>query len=126
MYTDEMKAQANIALKEYGIDKIIAVADDLMELGEAIDKRMEDGKMTWMEKVTLTPKVFALVDDFRNRDIIWLQFKDIDDQERQELIDHVKAELDLRNDQAELIAEAIWNAIVSLGIIINIRKSIKK
>ncbi|MCD4681136.1 MAG: hypothetical protein K8S00_12195 [Bacteroidales bacterium] len=125
MNTEKLKIEAKAALKEYGIDKIKDVADDLIELGEAIDKRLEDGEFTLLEKITLTPKVFALVGDFKDRKIIWLQFKDIDEQERQELINYVSEKLDLINDQAELIAEAIWGAIVSLGIIINLKKYIK-
>ena len=122
----KMKEVAKAALKEYGIDKILDVADDLIALGEAIDERLEDGKFTLLEKLTLTPKLYALVADFKDRKIIWLQFKDIDEQERLVLINHVQEKLDLRNDQAELIAETIWTAIISLGIIVNLKKYVRE
>jgi hypothetical protein len=120
-----MKTEANVALKEYGIDKIIDLADDLMAFGEGLDKRLADGKLTLTEKITLTPKLIAVATNFKDRKIIWLQFKDIDAEERQQLIDHVKKELDLENDQAELLAEAIWGAIISLSLIINFKKVLK-
>ncbi len=125
MDTNVIKLDANIALKEYGIDKIKDLADDLIDFGEGLDKRLADGKFTLAEKITLTPKLIAVATNFKDRKIIWLQFKDIDEQERQELIDYVANKLDLENDQAELMAEAIWGVIISFSLIINYKKVLK-
>ena len=107
----------------YGIEKIKEVGTDLAKFGMKIEEALEDHKVSWSEALGIgvfaVPKVVKYIND---ADQIKSEFRDMDELETQELVDHIAEELDLEADKVEAIIEAGLEVIGSLN---NLRLTIK-
>ena len=98
-----------------GIDKIKDALLACIEFGEALAARLEDGKVTTWEMITLIPKVLPIVQALRETKEIIAEFKDLTEEEVAELTVFVAENLDLEDDELEAAIEGGW--AILLGII---------
>jgi len=90
----------------------------IVDISVTIDKDLEDNKLSLMEKIDIAIKSIKLISVIKNIKVIWAQYKDLDDEEKAELITYFKEKFDLRNDLTEEIIERIFEAIINLQEII--------
>lgn len=102
-----------------GIEVLKEAALAGIKFGQKLEGDLADGKLSWAEGLGLAvgsaPDMFKLVP--KSSQII-AEFKDLDDDEREELVEYVVAELDLESDKAEKIAEKAFDVLVSLDALI--------
>jgi len=102
-----------------GIEKLKEAATEITRFGERIEDITKDGKVTIAEgfsvAVATAPGAFSLIQDAKE---IKAEYLDLDDAERDELVDHVVSELDLEADNIEAIAEAGFDVLLSLDALI--------
>ena len=88
-------------------DKLMQVFKDLINFGETLDEKAADGKLTWMEiftsAVSVVPSVFNWI---KNGKEIYEELIDLDDLERDELVQAIANELELSNERTEAQIEA--------------------
>ena len=98
-----------------GIEHLKTVFKGLINFGETLELKAADGKLTWMEVFTSTisivPEVF---DAIKNGKEIYAELLDLDDVERDELVDYIEAELDLTSDRTEEQIEAGAELVAAL------------
>ena len=97
-----------------GIDKIKDALLPCINFGEAIADRLEDGKISTWEYITLAPKIIPIIQELKNGKEIIAQFKDIDEAEAIELTEFFKAELDIPDDKLEEAIENGWGILMSI------------
>ena len=89
-----------------GIENLKNTALFLINLGEGLENKLEDGKLSIFEALQLAGKSSKeAIEVFRSGKEIAAEFKDLDDKERGELIELVKSELDLEKDNIEKTIE---------------------
>lgn len=102
-----------------GIETIKQAAKVAIKFGQKLDDALEDNKVTWGEALGMlfgvAPDALAMVPQIGQ---IKQEYLDLDNQEREELVDYVVEELDLESDRAEEIAEAAFDALVSLEALV--------
>jgi len=98
-----------------GIEKLTEATMIAVSLAEGIDERLEDGKFTWLEGVTLIPKVIKVGYIINNAKDIWLEVQDLDEAERQQIVATLEEELDLSNDNIEIMVEQAWAVLIALS-----------
>ena len=99
-----------------GIDNLKKAIVAVINLGEKIEKNLsDDGKISLAEALGIGTSSFGdVVKIIKSGHEIKDEFLDLDDQEREELIDIVKEELDLENDKIENIIEKSVEFLVQL------------
>lgn len=110
--------------EKLGIESIKIAVIAAINLGEKIEKNLaDDGKISLTEALGIGAGSFTdVVKVLKSGSQIKDEFLDLDDDERTELIDLVKSELDLDNDKVEVIIE---EAIVFLLQLDRLISSIK-
>lgn len=108
-----------------GIDNIKVAVVAAINFGEKIEKNLsDDGKISLIEALgigaTSFPDVMKIITSGPE---IKAEFLDLDEDEKQELIDLVKEELDLDNDKVENIIETAIEFLEKLADLINSFKS---
>lgn len=108
--------------EKLGINNLKEAAIGVINLGEKIDQALEDRKISGMEAINISITAIPVVfNDIKNRKEIVAEFEDLDETEKQDLIDTVAAELDLNNDYAERKIEAGFKVIVAFGEFLSIK-----
>ena len=105
-----------------GIDKLQEASLTLAKIGNGFGSALEDGKISWLEWIGLTPKLFGLISIVKERNEIITEFKDLDETEKEILRAAFKAEFDLKDDTLELIIEKCYNIILDLSKLIDLFK----
>ena len=84
-----------------GTKELKEVLSFVAELGNAVGKSLEDGKVSFVDArhfINAFSSAGAAVDGL---DKVLAELKDLDQVEAQQLVDHVKMELDLADDDLE-------------------------
>ncbi|MCK5134887.1 MAG: hypothetical protein KAR19_03805 [Bacteroidales bacterium] len=93
--------------KKLGIETLKELAKAVVELGEDIEEKREDGKITVGEGLSIAfgtmPDAYSIA---RKGRLLKAEYQDLDDNEREELVQYVVDELDLEHDDAEVKIEA--------------------
>lgn len=89
------------------------------KLGNGIGKSLEDGKITFSDVMNFIDPLIALPAAFNDIEKIPEEFRDLDEAERQQLVEDVKSELDLADDKAEEFVEDTFNLGTQFGAYIN-------
>ena len=95
-----------------GIERL---KEDLTVIGKVaakVDKALEDGKVSITEGVGLAFSLPDLIGVAKTMKEAYAELKDLTSPEKDELVEHFKAEFDLANDKAEAAVEKI----VELGV----------
>jgi len=85
-----------------------------INLGEGIEDKLEDGKITFIEYMALVPKAFGIIQVIKNGEILADQIKNLTEDGREDLKQFVATELDLDNDKLEEIIEMVFVTILTL------------
>ena len=105
--------------EELGIEKIKNALKAVIDLVENVDMAYEDGELTLAE--ILSAAVGVIPDGiqvFQNRKEIVAEYQDLSVAEKSELKLFVAAELDIRNDVAEVIAESAFEFLLALDTLV--------
>jgi len=109
-----------------GIDELKEAAKAVIVFGTKLEEVLEDGKVTLMEGLSVVistaPDAFELVRDAK---VIREEFLDLDPVEKQELLEYVVEELDLKADGVEAVAEAGFNVLISLDTLVRTVKDVR-
>lgn len=104
-----------------GIENLKIAVVAVINLGEKIEKNLaDDGKISLAEALSVGAGSFGdVIRLIKSGNAIKQEFIDLDDQERIELVDLVKEELDLNNDKVEIIIEKAVELLVNLEDLIS-------
>ncbi len=105
-----------------GIEKLSKVFTGVIKLGMALEDKLNDGKLTWIERLELIKELKFVPDAIVNYREIINEFKDLDFDEIEELNDLIATELDLDNDKVE---EVIENSLEVLTTLSKLTQSLK-
>lgn len=109
--------------EKLGIENLKEACITLINTGEKFDQALEDGKISGVEALTITvSSATGFIAIARKGKTILAEFKDLDDEERKDLIDSVSSELDLRSEYAEKKIEAGFNVAIAVGEFLGIKK----
>ena len=109
--------------EKLGIENLKEACITLINTGEKFDQALEDGKVTGMEALTITvSSASGFIGIAKKGKAILAEFKDLDDDERTELLNYVALELDLRSDYIEKKIEAGFNVAIAVGEFLEIKK----
>lgn len=85
-----------------------------LSLGKGIQEAMEDGKIDLLDAMKFLPVLKDLKPAIEGAKEIPAELKDMDDEERAELLDFFQKEFDLEDDELELKVEAGLQVALSL------------
>lgn len=105
-----------------GIEKLSKVITGVIKLGMTLEDKLNDGKLTWVERFELIKELKFVPDAIINYRELVSEFRDLDFDEIEQLNDLIASELDLDNDRVE---EVIENAIEVLTTLSKLTKSLK-
>ncbi len=108
--------------EKLGIENLKIGIVAVINLGERIEKGLnDDGKITFAESLGIGTASFPdFIKVVKNGRKIKDEFLDLDADEKIELVNFVKSELDLINDKVEEIIEKALDVIVSLDTMIKL------
>ena len=106
-----------------GIEKLKVALKFAIGLTEGVIEALDDKKLTWLEIVGLSPKSysfsFSLLIDLpgliRDHEELWLELEDLDEAEREELLQYAKDEFDLNDDQLEGVIESALEVVTAIA-----------
>ena len=112
--------------EKLGIETLKEAALVGVKFGMKLEADLSDGKLSIGEIIGLgfstAPDVWKLVPKASQ---IKEEYLDLDDQEREELVDYVVDELDLTSDKAEEGAEKIFDLLIQLEDVVRWATSLK-
>lgn len=109
--------------EKYGIKELKELLDFGLSLGMAVDKSYaNDGKITLIDAALLLTPAMKAPAAFSGLDIALLELKDLDDAEKQELQEHVKASFDIADDKLEAIVEGALSVAISVAKVLALLK----
>lgn len=83
-------------------------------LGKALAEALADGKVDLTDALKFLPVLRELKDAVEGIDQVPTELKDLDDAEKKELLEYIKGEFDLENDEVEAKCEEALTAATSL------------
>jgi len=88
-----------------GIKETKELLKFVIELGEGLDKSLQDGELGFTDLSNLVSAMMASGDAFENANKIPAEIKDLDENEALELYTYVREDFNLINDKTEEIVE---------------------
>lgn len=89
----------------------------LITTAMVVDQKMDDGKITIPEGMSIAVSAIGWVWIFKNFKNVIEDFKGLDENGVATLTDQIRAELDLRNDVAEAVVEQALEIILRLAAV---------
>ena len=102
-------------MEKIGIEKLKKALAAVIGLGTTITESLADESISAGEWVKISfsgIKLAAAVKDFK---ALKIEFKDLDETEKAELIAYVETELDLENDQVEAMIEEAFAVLITFA-----------
>lgn len=97
----------------------------LITTAMVVDQKMDDGKITIPEGMSIAVSAIGWVWIFKNFKAIIEDFTGLDEAGVAEITDHIRDELDLRNDVAEAVVEQALEIILRLtAVMVKTRQEI--
>ena len=87
----------------------------LINITEKTDEALIDGKINIAEGVSIAMSAIGLIKLIKNIKPLFIEYKELTDQELSLLSIWFTQEFDMQNENAEQIIEMIFTAILSLG-----------
>lgn len=109
----------------YGIEKLKEALLVLIKFSEALDKRLDDGKLSLVEGITLVPKLTKLPQIIADFESIKNEFLDLDEVEKAQISQFIKDELDLENDGVEALIESVFDLGLSITAVVDRVRDLK-
>lgn len=108
-----------------GVENLKKVLAALVAVGMKVEQVTEDGFQVLSDSLSLLPNVIDLVLLIKNGKDAWLEYNDLDDIERDEVLAFIKEKFDLEDDQVEDIIETGLDLIFSAGEFVGKLKALK-
>ena len=106
-------------MEKFGVENLKEVLNAGIALGVGLDKSLsDDGKITWMEYFNFTGVITKLPAAINDIGLVPKEVKDLDAEEKQEIVDFVADKLDLEDDNLEAQVEKIFEDIMNTFIAI--------
>lgn len=103
----------------YGVDYSKKAIKSLAEIAVKIESKNEDGKVTLMEAFSVAIGNFnSIVSVIKNASYLKKEYLDYTDEERAEIQEYLKEELDLEDDVVEVLIEKTFNVAIDLADLI--------
>lgn len=108
-------------MEKLGIENLKIAVFSVINLAEKIeDKHSDDGKISLMEALNVGTSSFTnVVKVIKSGKQLKAEFLDLDEFEKAELLELIKAELDLQNDKVENIVEKAIELLMNLEELIS-------
>lgn len=100
---------------QYGIEQLKKSAIVVCGIINAVDDALEDRKVSAGEGIKIGIKSLPLIGIIKKLPEAKLEFNDLDEAERADLVACIEKEFDLRNDVAEQYAEQAMAALLQLS-----------
>ena len=113
-------------MKKYGIDKLKMAVLWGIVMADQLDKSLEDGKFRWFEAFGFVDELQALAELIPFLEEMGDEFKDLDTEEKNELIEFIGKEFSLDREWAEKITQTSLDAAVSTYLSIKTWRDFKK
>lgn len=111
-------------MEKLGIEKLSEAIVATISLGEKIEKKLDDGKLSIMEAVQVAVGSFAsVVSVAKSAKDIKAEIEDLDGAEKIALVELIEKELDLENEKLEAAIEAAVDFLLTIDVLVN---SVKK
>lgn len=105
--------------ESYGVEYSKKALKAMAEIAMKIEAKNEDGKVTFMEAVTVAIAKFTdIVAVIKNATYLRGEYLDYTDEEREEVVEYLKTELDLENDVVEVLIEKTFAVALSMADLI--------
>jgi hypothetical protein len=101
--------------KKHDIEALKKVIDFSAAISQGLEKALADGKIGFADAPLLTAPGVALFALLPVISSVVSEFKDLDEEEKKDLIAYAEAHFDLANDQAERLAERSFAIALALG-----------
>ena len=98
-----------------GIETLKKTIEAGANLVKALDKSLDDGKVTWFEVIGMIGELKDMKVIISQRKDISDEWKDLDSGEKIELETYFQEKFDLRDDQKEIFVEKCFNAVLALA-----------
>ena len=107
--------------EKLGIDNLKVAIVAVINLAERIETKFaDDGKISLAEALSVGAGSFGdVVRVVKSGKLIKAEFTDLDDEEKAELFELIKSELDLENDKIENIVEKAIEFLLTLDVLIS-------
>ena len=102
-----------------GVEKLKKVLAAVLHLANKIDLVTADGFQPLSDLVALLPNLVDGVMLIKDGKEAWLEFQDLDDEERVELDAFIQAEFDIADEKLEEVIESALDAIVAVADVID-------
>jgi len=99
----------------YGIENIKKSLLVVINFAESLENKLEDGKLSWPERFGLIKDLKDLPEIIANYKELVEEIRNLDEVEKSQLLEFVRAELDLENDRVETAIEAVLSFLQSLS-----------
>ena len=87
----------------------------IIETGETTVEDLEDGKISISEGMAITWKAIGFVKVVKNFKAIKEEYLNLDDAQKEELVQWFNEEFDIADDNAEEIVETVFESLIKLG-----------
>lgn len=109
----------------YGTEKLKALIIFGVKFGQALDKKLDDGKLTLWEGVGLVPLLKDIPNLIKDAGQAWKEYVDMDRVEKDELILFFSNQFDIKNDEVEDFIQQVLKCIMEMTALVNtVRKSV--
>ncbi len=101
--------------EEAGVANVIIVMDAAIAIGVDIADALEDGKFGWADTVGLAKNIPDVIGAAKAAKELPDELRDLDEAEKQEILDHFSDRFDLPNDELEEQLERVFKVGVNLA-----------
>jgi hypothetical protein len=112
-------------MENLGIENLKKAVKFGIDMGEALDASMADGKFDLTDSANFFRPLMELPSVVAAGKLALPEFKDMDALEAKELSDYVATELNITNDKVEMVIEKSFAVVVAMYEIYTSVKSVK-
>ena len=98
-----------------GVENIIVVMEAAIAVGMDIADALEDGKFGWADTIGLAKNIPDVVSAAKAAKELPDELRDLDDEERDEIVAYFADKFDLDNDELEEKLERVFSVAVGLA-----------
>jgi len=92
---------------------IVTIGNFIQVVSEATSEDSPGGKnVNWIEGVKIAMKAVPFISVFKSAREMWDELQDLDEAERQALMDKFAKEFDIKNDEVEATIEEIFDWVI--------------
>ena len=113
-------------MKNYGIEKLKMAVLWGISMADQLDRSLKDRKFKWFEAFGFVDELQALSELLPHLEEMGEEFKDLDTEEKNELIEFIGQEFSLGRDWAEKITQTSLDAAVSTYLSIKTWREFKR